>query len=250
MLLALGGVDYDGDAERDATPPADVEPSGAIAAVARGAAAPLRFPPLPHAAAEARAIAQLFERAFGGLGASAVLLEERSASRRALEDLAPEVSFLHVATHGWIAAEAPAEVSGLSPMVLCGLALAGANRPADILGRVAGMVTAEEMATWNLSRCELAVLSACDTGSGRIRRAGQGVASLQKALHSAGARMVVTSLWRVPDEATAELMVDFYQRLWIEREPEHRALWKAKMSMRDRGRPARDWAAWILSGPE
>ena len=64
------------------------------------------------------------------------------------------------------------------------------------------------------SRC----LSACDTNVGE-RRAGQGVASLQKALQMAGARSVITSLWKVPDEATKELMLDFYRRLWVEKKP-------------------------------
>jgi len=145
-------------------------------------------------------------------------------------------------------------VRGMAPVLLCGIALAGANLPADALGRIPRIVTAEEISGWDLSNCELAVLSACDTNVG-VRRAGQGVASLQKALHMAGARSVVTSLWKVPDEATKELMVDFYQRLWVEKKPKAQALWEAKMALRARkdeqGRPlysTRDWAAWVLTG--
>ena len=50
-----------------------------------------------------------------------------------------------------------------------------------------GILTAEELATFDLRNCELAVLSACETNVG-IRRAGQGIQSLQTALHAAGAR--------------------------------------------------------------
>jgi CHAT domain-containing protein len=139
-------------------------------------------------------------------------------------------------------------------MALCGLALAGANLPAGALGRVEGAISAEELAALDLSNCELAVLSACDTGSGELR-AGQGVASLQKALHMAGARSVVTSLWKAPDEATKELMVDFYRRVWVDRKPKARALWEAKMHLRSARGPSgeplyatRDWAGWVLSG--
>ena len=139
-------------------------------------------------------------------------------------------------------------------MLLCGLALAGANLEKDALGRVPGIITAEEIASFDLSNCELAVLSACDTNVG-VRRAGQGVASLQKALHMAGARTVITSLWKVPDEATKELMLDFYRRIWIEKKPKARALWEAKMALRakkdEQGKPlysTRDWAAWVLTG--
>ena len=57
----------------------------------------------------------------------------------------------------------------------------------------------------DLSNCELAVLSACETNVG-IRRAGQGIQSLQGALHAAGARTAITSLWKVDDRPTRELM--------------------------------------------
>jgi len=183
-----------------------------------------------------------------------------------------------VATHGWFASESirswsdpepidvksglglrlsgEEEIKGMSPMLLCGLALAGANLSEDELGRVPGLMTAEELASLDLSRCELAVLSACDTNVGE-RRAGQGVASLQRALQMAGARSVITSLWKVPDEATRELMSDFYRRLWVEKKPKWQALWEAKKKLceaRDeRGQlrySTRDWAAWVLTGEQ
>jgi CHAT domain-containing protein len=142
----------------------------------------------------------------------------------------------------------------MSPMLLCGLALAGANMSVDAVGRVPGLVTADELSALDLTNCELVVLSACDTNVGE-RRAGQGVASLQKALQMAGARSVITSLWKVPDEATKDLMLDFYRRLWVRNEPKWQALWEAKRVMRDakdeRGQPkytTRDWAAWVLTG--
>jgi len=145
-------------------------------------------------------------------------------------------------------------MKGMSPMLLCGLALAGANLPEDAVGRAPGLITAEEIAAPDLSHCELAVSSACDTNVG-IRRAGQGVASLQRALPMAGARSVIASLWKVPDEATEERMLDFYGRLWVEKEPKWQALWEAKMKLREaadeNGKPrysTRDRAAWMLTG--
>jgi CHAT domain-containing protein len=138
-------------------------------------------------------------------------------------------------------------VRGFAPMTLCGLALAGANRGPDELGRVQGLLTAEELTGLDLGACQLAVLSACETNVG-VRRAGQGIQSLQAALHAAGARGAITSLWRVDDEATTDLFEHFYRSLWAERLPVADALWRAKASMRDAGRPVRDWAAWVLSG--
>jgi CHAT domain-containing protein len=183
---------------------------------------------------------------------------------------------LHVATHGWYAPESirswqdpepldahtglgsrrkgEEEVRGSSPMLLCGLALAGANLPENAVGRAPGLVTADELSALDLSNCELAVLSACDTNVGE-RRAGQGVASLQRALRMAGARTVITSLWKVPDEATKDLMLDFYRRVWVEKKPKGQALWEAKLKLREAedesGRQkytTRDWGAWVLTG--
>ncbi|HZM01327.1 MAG TPA: CHAT domain-containing protein, partial [Planctomycetota bacterium] len=277
-LVALGGASFNHAPlalSADEPPAADEPRLTLVAGVLRGGAWERGFAPLTHSAEEARGIGALYEELFAGERA-AVVVEKRKASREALDELAPDARFLHVASHGWFAPEsvtswddpealdpragAPGRMSvadrvrGLSPMVLCGLALAGANLPADERGRLPGLVTAEELSSWDLSRCELAVLSACDTNVG-LRRAGQGVAGLQKALRMAGARSVVTSVWKVPDEATKQLMLDFYRRLWVEKKPKLQALWEAKLRLRDArdeyGEPlytARDWAGWVLTG--
>ena len=83
-------------------------------------------------------------------------------------------------------------------------------------GQGAGIITAEELVILKLSNCELAVLSACGTNVG-IRRAGQGIQSLQSALHAAGARTSLTSPWKVDDAAPRRLMELFYTRLWEEK---------------------------------
>ena len=289
-LVALGGVSFNAKAEALDEPEVLASSGsarapeiamtfggsqGAAATMLRGGAWERGFEPLTYTAAEARGVAALYDDALGDR-ASSIVLEKNKASRESLEALAPKARFLHIATHGWFAPESipssadpnpldaklgiavaltrAEQVRASSPMILCGLALAGANLPKDELGRVRGLITAEEIAGLDLSNCELAVLSACDTNVG-VRRAGQGVASLQKALHMAGARTVITSLWKVPDEATKELMLDFYRRLWIEKRPKYQALWEAKMALRakkdEQGKSVystRDWAAWVLTG--
>ncbi|MEL6273859.1 MAG: CHAT domain-containing protein, partial [Bacteroidota bacterium] len=59
---------------------------------------------------------------------------------------------------------------------------------------------------------ELAVLSACETSLGRIAP-GEGILSLARAFAQAGAASTLTTLWKVDDEATKELIVEFFNQL-------------------------------------
>ena len=91
------------------------------------------------------------------------------------------------------------------------------------------------------------MLSACETNVG-VRRAGQGIQSLQAAPYAAGARTSITSLWKVDDAATRRLMELFYANLWIEKMPKSEALWSAKVTMRGEGYPPAHWAGWAKTG--
>jgi len=245
-LFALGGVDYDAGAEM-------VE-SSAAADTSR-ARRPGRFTRLPQTLVEVESLGALSDQLFD---AEPVVVKRGDVTKEALFSGAPGKRYLHLATHGWFAPEVvpsttdPARdaddergwarmglqerVSGMAPMLLCGLALAGANGDRDSFGRMSGILTAEELCSLDLSACELAVLSACETNVG-IRRAGQGIQSLQAALYAAGARSSITSLWKVDDAATRRLMEHFYTNLW-----------EAKRALREAGAPVRDWAGWVLTG--
>ncbi len=111
-----------------------------------------------------------------------------------------------------------------NPLLRSGVVLAGANR-GDETDDVAaasnddgqpvpddGWVTAEEIGLLDLAGTELVVLSACETGLGDVRT-GEGVSGLRRALIYAGAETLITSLYKVPDEATQALMAAFYTRL-------------------------------------
>jgi CHAT domain-containing protein/tetratricopeptide (TPR) repeat protein len=174
-----------------------------------------------------------------------------------------------------------------NPLVLSGLVLAGANLPRSEGESLAhddrGILTAEAIAGLDLSGLELAVLSACETGLGLVA-GGEGVFGLQRAFHMAGAHNVVASLWKVDDRATAALMALFYDRLWRQGKPPLEALREAQLALyRQPGlagklaaargtpdfdklvqrpvpgpdlggspvphrTPARQWAAFVLSG--
>jgi CHAT domain-containing protein/tetratricopeptide (TPR) repeat protein len=255
-LLALGGVNFDAISEKRTAPASSdsTDRSGL----------PDRFEPLRQTRYEVEDIAAQYEEAFE---TEAVLLQMADASKEALRTLAPSARWLHLATHGWFAPEtlrsqldgtendaqrasvlrAQETVIGFAPETLCGLALAGANGGRNAVGRLPGIITAEELATLDLRYCELAVLSACETNVG-IRRAGQGIQSLQTALHAAGARTAITSLWKVDDAATRRLFELFYTKLWKEKLGKADALWQAKLALRSEGHPVRDWAGWVLTG--
>jgi CHAT domain-containing protein len=117
-----------------------------------------------------------------------------------------------------------------------GLVLAGGNRSAED-----GLLRAEEAAGLNLRGVELVVLSACDTGLGKVAD-NQGVLGLQRAFEAAGARTLVASLWSVSDPATSVLMEEFYTNLWQKRMTRLEALRQAQLTvLRDPGRvEARD----------
>ncbi|MBL8860397.1 MAG: CHAT domain-containing protein [Planctomycetes bacterium] len=267
-LVAVGAVDYAVEAWAPGT--AAVSAPGGDA---RGALVTRAFAPLPGTRVEVEGIASLHARR--GSGPTLVLAGREATSERFLLE-AESARWLHVATHGWFAPELfgteresvaldlhsglgarldrSASIRERSPLLLCGLAFAGANRSVGVPGQRHGLVTADEIAALDLRGVELAVLSACETHLG-VEGEGQGVASLQQALLMAGANSVVTSLFEVPDEATSELMQAFYTRLWEHGASPARALWDAKLALRwPHGRGVGieaslvDWAGWVLTG--
>lgn len=100
----------------------------------------------------------------------------------------------------------------------------------------------------DLRGTRLVVLSACETGVGDVQN-GEGVYGLRRAVVLAGAESLVTSLWQVADDATKDLMVDYYKRL-LNGEGRSEALRNAQLTMmksKDRSHPYY-WAAFVPIG--
>ena len=160
--------------------------SAAVEASERGSRRRTHFRPLSHTRVEVECAQRIFEQAHTG---DSALLTGKDATKATFHARAPGRRYLHLATHGWFAEmdfpeperhELLSMSFGLeerarafTPWSYCGLAFAGANRGRDALGRVPGIMTAEELAGVDLSACELAVLSACETNVG-LRSAGMG----------------------------------------------------------------------------
>jgi len=96
---------------------------------------------------------------------------------------------------------------------------------------------------------DLVVLSACETGSGKQQRS-EGIISLARAFVYAGAKSLVTTLWRVDDEAAKDIMIEFHNQLWQGKRKDE-ALWKAKseyLKSRKGDASPRFWAGFIGIG--
>jgi CHAT domain-containing protein len=237
------------------------------------------FKPLRGTESEVNDLRAQFEDTFPDAPAPKVLRKDK-ASKQAFLTVASAQRFVHLATHGFFAAPseksaldvAPrttllreglrmrVEATGRHPGLLSGVVFAGVNRtdrrPEETI------LTALEAGELDLSKVELVVLSACDTGRGQVAGA-EGVLGLQRAFQLAGARSVVASLWSVPDEETHQLMREFYRQVWSDKPlAKAEALRQAQLWMLESWKPRGGlehlgpkgppppyvWAAFVLSG--
>lgn len=185
-----------------------------------GEAVALTFENLPGTGREATEIAALWRQQ--SQGEALVLLGSEAGTAR-FAALAHGRRVLHVATHGFYLDDACDEpradgavAKRQNPMLLAGLAFAGANHRQSESGEDDGILTAEEISRLDLGAVEWAVLSACDTGRGRIHD-GEGVLGLRHAFEIAGARSVLTSLWQVDDVHARRWMRALYQARLVDK---------------------------------
>ncbi|MBD2741856.1 CHAT domain-containing protein [Coleofasciculus sp. FACHB-1120] len=187
---------------------------------------PKGFTPLKGAQKEALDVAQLLKTQplIGSQATEPAIMQKLLSAR-----------IIHLATHGTFNEQQP---------LLGGVALAqtGKDTQND------GLLTAEEI--FNLKSklsAELLVLSACNTGRGRIT--GDGVIGLSRSFIAAGIPSVLVSLWAVPDAPTAELMTEFYTNFYQKKLDKAQALRRAMLKMMETHRDnPRAWAAFTLIG--
>ena len=280
-LLALGGADFDSrglPSTGPAPPPADVPMGSSRARGTTGNCVRLgglQFPPLSDTLAEVNDIAGLWSPQKPPVVEDVRVLSGAHADERTFKREAHGYRVLHLATHGFFlggpcqprSAAATRSVGGLvpslpaatdaeteNPLLLSGLAMAGANRRANTdLEEDDGILTAEEVASLNLENTEWAVLSACDTGVGEIK-AGEGVFGLRRAFRIAGARTVIMSLWSVDDQATRQWMRALYDGRLNRHLNTAQAVHEASLSVlrdrRARGQSTHPfyWAAFVAAG--
>jgi CHAT domain-containing protein len=126
------------------------------------------------------------------------ILVRREADEKTFKTLAPQYATIHLATHGVLDNREP-----LNSYLL--LTKTEDETEND------GLLHAREIIDLNLD-ADLAVLSACETGNGRISP-GEGVIGMSWAFLVAGTRSVVVSQWQVNSASTSRLIKSFYQGL-------------------------------------
>jgi CHAT domain-containing protein/Flp pilus assembly protein TadD len=181
---------------------------------------PVQLSALAGAEKEAVTVANLFKtKAITGKDATKAALKQRLSSAR----------IIHLATHGLL--------DDADKSIPSAIALAPTSNDD-------GLLTPAEIVNLSIN-AELVVLSACDTGRGKIT--GDGVIGLSRSLITAGAPSVIVSLWAVPDSPTSELMTEFYQQ-WQKNPDKAVALRNAMLiTMKKHPRPI-NWAAFTLMG--
>ncbi|MBK9463332.1 MAG: CHAT domain-containing protein [Chitinophagaceae bacterium] len=218
---------------------------------------------LPGTAAEVKGIAKTGQvKNF-----STTVLQGMEARENAVKMLNDKQSpkVLHIATHGFFfpdpgdntkdSLKSKTYTSGKAfqqsdnPLIRSGLVFAGANDAWN--GKYVdgqeddGILTAYEVSNLYLPNTKLVVLSACETALGDIK-GSEGVYGLQRAFKMAGVENLVMSLWKVPDNETAEFMQLFYNKLF-EGKAIDKSFYEAQAAMRNKYRRSPfKWAAWIL----
>ncbi len=154
------------------------------------------------------------------------------ASESNFKENAADFGILHLAMHAFTDEE--------NPMV-SGLIFTETEDGED------GILRAYELQGMSLN-AQLAVLSACNTGSGKLEK-GEGIMSLGRSFRRAGVPNIVMSLWQVDDEATRNIMASFYTYL-KDGMPTDRALRQAKLDYLEMGRKTYPfyWSAFVFMG--
>jgi CHAT domain-containing protein len=180
-----------------------------------------QLPSLPGAEVEAKEVAQILKtKALTGNAATKAAFLQQSATAK----------IIHLATHGLLYDSAGSDVPGA-------IALAPS-------GKDNGLLTSGEILKLKLN-AQLVVLSACNTGRGKIT--GDGVIGLSRSLITAGVPSIVVSLWYVPDASTAALMSEFYRQL--QQNPNKAVAMRQAMLITMKKHPQpQDWAAFTLIG--
>jgi CHAT domain-containing protein len=224
-LLAFGNPDFGGIEEDQAS----LELMASTMPYAGGLLREGGLIPLPNSETEVKAIGGLLRRAEGRVYTG------KRATEDAFKREGSRFRILHFATHFLVDDRQPL----YSKIVLA----------KDEQARQDGYLQTYEIFNTKLN-AELVVLSACNTGLGKLSR-GEGLIGMSRAFWYAGVPSLVVSLWSVEDEATSIIMESFYRYL-SNGANKREALRRAKLDYLAAAQGAKKdpfyWAPFILMG--
>ncbi|MBS1505693.1 MAG: CHAT domain-containing protein [Bacteroidetes bacterium] len=185
-------------------------------------------------------------------------VETKATEEQVKELESPKI--FHIATHGFYTpaiseddakqmTQSEAQLTE-NPLMKTGLLLKGAG---DLLDKTrynynleSGILTAYEAMSLNLDKTDLVVLSACETGLGEVSN-GEGVYGLQRAFLVAGAKTLIMSMFKVDDEATQKLILNFYKK-WLTTGNLRQSFVDAKKELRTEYPEPIYWGAFMMIG--
>lgn len=185
------------------------------------------FSPLPYSEKEVLEISSHFPN-----GSRDVYIKDDAKEEVFKKVSLKDYQIIHFACHGFLSEEFPFRSA---------LVLSLDDDPSED-----GFIQVREL--YNLRiRADLVVLSACQTGRGRVER-GEGLLGLPRIFFYTGAKSVISTLWRINDESTAVFMNWFYSYL-SEGKDKAQSLRLAKLRMLNTkySHPFY-WASFILNG--
>ncbi len=204
------------------------------------------IPDLPGTEEEVLAIKKQMEQNKIGVN---TYLKDQATEERLYKLHSPGV--LHIATHGYWSGtgDATEGYRVFNAMVNSGLLLAGVvnyYNNTDFPNTYDGILTAYEAQNLDLRNTSLVILSACETTLGYLD-AGEGVYGLQRAFRAAGAGSIMTSLWKVDDNATRDFMIAFYDQ-FLKTRDKAAAFRAAQKMTREKYIHPYYWGAFVLVG--
>ncbi len=177
-------------------------------------------------------------------------LREKATEDRMYQLHSPGI--LHIATHGYWSPAGENATEGyrvFNAMVNSGLLLAGVVNyysSKEFPDTYDGILTAYEAQNLDLGKTSLVILSACETNLGYLD-AGEGVYGLQRAFRAAGAGSIMTSLWKVDDNATKDFMIFFYQQ-YLRSNDKLAAFRLAQKAIKEKYKHPYFWGAFVMMG--
>jgi tetratricopeptide (TPR) repeat protein len=257
-ILVFGGVNYDEiPSKNDTVIAPDLENLALAENLSRSSSNQSKMEYLPGTQAELEGLQKILKRKQWKVRAFSDKNASENTFKSEIKKESPSV--LHIATHGFAFPDqtdknidSKTYQESDNPMARCGLLLAGANHSwtgkSDIMLSKTGedgILTALEVSNLPLRNTKLVVLSACETGLGKIEGT-EGTFGLKRGFKLAGVEQIIVSLWSVPDKETMELMDLFYNDL----SKTHNAVIsfeKAQKEMRKKYPTRPDlWAGFVL----